>query len=89
MSLVSTGFFLIVMNLAIGSMRKKIVTGREAIIGKVGEVLEYNKEECRVRVLGEIWNARSETPLHPGEKIQVTHLSGLYLTVKPVTKRED
>lgn len=86
MSVVSAGFFLIVMNLAIRSMRKKIVTGREAIIGRVGKVLEYNNEECRVKVSGEIWNARSKIPLHSGEKIRVTHLSGLYLTVEPVTK---
>lgn len=90
MSLVSAAFFLIVTNLAIRSMKKQIVTGREAIIGKLGKVIEYNNDECRIMILGELWNARSDIPLHPGEKVRVTHLSGLYLTVEPlIVKKED
>ena len=84
MSLLSAGFFFTVMGLAIRSMRKKVVTGREAIIGRIGEVLKYNKEECQVRILGEIWNACSSTPLRAGEKIRLTQLSGLLLTVEPI-----
>ena len=88
MSLISAGFFLTVMGLAIRSMNKKIVTGREALIGKIGEIIEVNNTECQIRIEGETWNARSTRPLHPGEKARIIHLSGLLLTVEPILKKE-
>lgn len=84
MSFVSAAFFFIVINLAIRSMNKKVVTGQEALIGKIGEVLECKEDECLARILGEIWKVRSQHVLHKGEKVRVTHVSGLILTVEPV-----
>ncbi|MHB1947860.1 MAG: NfeD family protein [Gammaproteobacteria bacterium] len=85
MGLLSAAFFFTIIHLAIGSMRKKVVTGREEIIGKIGEVLAGNKQVCQVMVLGEIWNARSTHHLEAGEKVRVTNISGLMLTVERVT----
>lgn len=86
MALVSAAFFLVVINLAYRSMRKKVVSGREALIGSEGVVLEYSKTYSAVRIQGEIWKAQSEKPLHPGQRIRVTQISGLLLTVEPIEK---
>lgn len=83
MSLFSAGFFLILMNLAIRSLRKKIVTGREALIGSEGKVIEVGADRLVVRIQGEIWKANSEKPLVFGQKIRVIKVSGLLLTVAP------
>lgn len=84
MSLVTVAFFLLIFNLAIRSMRQKVVTGREALIGSEGLVLEYNEHYCLVRIKGEIWQAKSDTPLHPGQKISVIDVSNLVLNVKAI-----
>ncbi|HEV2524224.1 MAG TPA: NfeD family protein, partial [Gammaproteobacteria bacterium] len=83
MSLFSAGFFLVLMNLAIRSLRKKIVTGREALIGAEGKVIEISADRLVVRIQGEIWKAQSEKPLAFGQKIRVVKVSGLLLTVEP------
>jgi membrane-bound serine protease (ClpP class) len=88
MSLLSAGFFLMVMNLAIGSLRKKIVTGREALIGCEGTVIEVGADRLMVRIQGEIWKANAEKPLTLGQKIRVVKVSKLLLTVEPKSEFE-
>lgn len=88
MSLLSIGFILLIFMLAVGSFRKPVITGREALIGSEGEVLEYHPDCIIVRVQGEIWTAQSETSLHVGQKIQVKKISNLILTVDPILKVE-
>lgn len=60
--------------------RYRIQTGAEAMVGKRAEVLE----EGRVRVGGEIWNARSELPLVAGQAVRITRVEGLTLSVEPL-----
>ena len=42
----------------------------------------------QVRVLGEIWHARSQQPVRRGQLLQVTDRSDLMLDVKPDDKEE-
>ena len=84
MSLISAGFFLAIASLAVRSQRKKIVSGREALIGMEGEVLKYMDQQLMVRIQGEIWQAQAGKILHPGQKIRVLKVTGLLLTVEPV-----
>lgn len=85
MSLISTAFFLIVMNLAIRSQRKSVTTGREALLGSIGVVTEANDAaEIWVRILGEIWQAHSKVPLQIGQKVRVVKVSLLHLEVEPI-----
>lgn len=84
MAILSAAFFFVVINLALRSIHAKVVTGREALIGKLGEVIENNNEGCQVRVQGEIWKAQSNHPVYAGEKIRITHVSGLILKVEPI-----
>lgn len=87
MCLVTALFFLFVLMLTIRSMRRKVVTGQEALIDSYGEVLEFKDNKGLVKIQGEIWNAYSEFPLKPGQKIRVIKLSGLLLTVEPAENK--
>jgi membrane-bound serine protease (ClpP class) len=77
-------FFFIVVKLATNSMRQKIISGKEAMIGSDGEVVTFENNQGTVRIGGETWNATCNHPLIAGQKIRVTHLKGLSLTVKPI-----
>jgi membrane-bound serine protease (ClpP class) len=39
----------------------------------------------QVFIEGERWNAVSETPIEPGQPVEVTGINGLTLNVKPTT----
>lgn len=82
MALVSGLFFFTVINLVLLSRRKKVVSGKEALIGAEGIVLEFHDKQGLVRVQGEIWQAQSEHALQPGQKIKVVNIKGLVLFVE-------
>jgi membrane-bound serine protease (ClpP class) len=83
MSVVTAAFIFIIMTLAIRSHKKAIVTGQEGLIDSEGIVLSVMNEQITVRVLGEIWEARSSHSLKTGEKVKVTAVKGLLLNVEP------
>ncbi|MGH2961679.1 MAG: NfeD family protein [Microbacterium sp.] len=64
--------------------RYKVQTGTEALIGTRAEVLEPCTPRGRVRVGGEIWNARSDSPVARGEYVRITAVEGLTLSVEPL-----
>jgi membrane-bound serine protease (ClpP class) len=64
--------------------RYRVQTGAEAMIGKHAEVMGATSSAGRVRLDGEIWNARSESPLTRGQTVRVTAVDGLTLVVEPV-----
>lgn len=72
--------------LIIKDFKKRSITGMEGMIGKIGEVLDWNTETQKGKVLvhGEIWSAVSETPLSKGDKIQVNELNDMLLKVKKI-----
>ena len=76
-------FFIGVVVLALKARRRSVVSGREEMIGAVGETLEALKGTGRVRVHSEEWQARSHTPLKRGQKIKVIGMDGLVLIVEP------
>lgn len=84
MSVLTLAFFFMVLTLAVKSHRRKVVTGREGLIGAHGVVLNVMNEQVVVRVLGEIWEARSSVMLDRGQKIEVRGVHGLLLDVEPI-----
>jgi membrane-bound serine protease (ClpP class) len=62
-------------------------TGREGLIGLIGEVRAAIEPGMpgRVFVHGEIWRAVSDTPLAAGTRALVTAVDGLQVVVRPAT----
>jgi len=87
MSFLSVAFFFMLLNLSLRAHKKAILTGKEGLIGSEGIVLSVMNEQVTVSVFGEIWNASSHIALRNGEKIKVTAVQGLTLTVEPLEKR--
>lgn len=83
MGILTLSFFLLVAWLAVKSQRKKVVTGKEAIVGSTGVILEYHSQENMVvRIMGEIWQAHSTQSLKVGQKIRVIGMKGLILKIE-------
>ena len=59
------------------SRRRRAVTGVEALIGKTAVV----SSPTQIRVAGELWEARSNRVLVPGDEVVVHGVEGLTLFV--------
>jgi membrane-bound serine protease (ClpP class) len=64
--------------------RYRITTGAEGLVGEVAEVVEACAPAGRIRLRGELWNARSRAPAEPRRLVRVTGVDGLTLEVEPV-----
>lgn len=62
--------------------RKKVQTGVENLVGSTGEVAERLTPSGQIRVLGELWQARSSSELPPGSRVRVVAVHGLTLEVE-------
>lgn len=76
-----------VLGAALGARRRRVVYGAEAIPGAEGEVVAWEGEHGRVRVEGELWEARAARPLAPGTPVRVAGRKGLVLTVEPIAEK--
>jgi membrane protein implicated in regulation of membrane protease activity len=63
--------------------RYRITTGAEAMVGERAEALGSLDPAGRVRVRGEIWNARSSGPVADGAEVRIAAVDGLTLVVDP------
>lgn len=90
MTMLTGGFFLIIMNLAFRSLRRKVVTGHEALLGSQAQVLEYghHNNHWMVRIYGEIWQAHCNVPLQVGQIVRVVKVNELHLEVEPLDRFE-
>jgi membrane-bound serine protease (ClpP class) len=70
-------------HIAVRARQNKVVTGERGLIGEVGVAQTQLRPDGKVFVHGEIWNARSSTPLNPGSSVRVTAVHDLVLTVEP------
>jgi membrane-bound serine protease (ClpP class) len=59
------------------SKRRRAVTGAEALVGRTAVVVT----PTQVRVAGELWEARSDDFLVPGQEVVVRAVEGLTLHV--------
>jgi len=87
-SLTSAAFFIFVVGMAIKARRRPVVSGREEMVGGKGVVLDDFDGSGRIRIHGEVWNARSKAPLRQGQQVRVIMMDGLILHVEPVAREK-
>lgn len=74
------------LTLAVRARRNKVVTGPQGMIGETGAAVTPLSPEGKVFVHGEYWDAVAARPLPAGERIRVTGIEQLKLTVEPVSE---
>ncbi len=79
--LVSAGFFLFAVTMAIRARRKKPTTGVEGLIGEVGLSESVLNPEGTVSIHGELWRAECDEWIEKGERIKVVGVDNLKLKV--------
>jgi len=89
-SVVSLGLVVAIVVMALWGRRRPVVGGVEEMIGSSGEVIDDFEGRGWVRVHSENWTASSRSPLQRGQKVTVTEVNGLELSVVAAneTKRE-
>jgi len=80
-------YFLVVLRLVLKARRRTPATGREGMLGAVGEALDDLAPAGNVFVHGEIWSAESPDIVRKGDRVRVTAVRGLNLQVRK--DRED
>jgi membrane-bound serine protease (ClpP class) len=75
---------LVIVFLGARAQRRPVVTGARGMVGQTAEVIEDFAEKGQVRYAGELWNARTATPLHIGQQVRIVKVEGLGLWVEPV-----
>ena len=64
------------------TQQAKPTMGMASLKGKVGEVRADLKPEGKIFVHGEYWNARADTPIEAGAKVEVVGYDGMTLKVR-------
>jgi membrane-bound serine protease (ClpP class) len=80
----TAGFVFFVLGAALQARRMPPATGAEEILGSTGSVIDWHETNGNVRVLGEMWAARSAQPLKPNDPVRVVARDGLTLVVEPL-----
>ncbi len=80
-------YFLVVLRLVLKARRRTPATGREGMLGAVGEALDDLAPAGNVFVHGEIWSAESPEIIRKGDRVRVAAIQGLKLQVRK--DRED
>ncbi|HET7854751.1 MAG TPA: nodulation protein NfeD, partial [Candidatus Methylomirabilis sp.] len=80
----TTAFFVFAIGAAFRAHRRQPATGREGLVGQAGVARTRLTPDGLIFIRGEIWNATCEEGVEPGERVQVTGVTGLKLKVKKI-----
>jgi membrane-bound serine protease (ClpP class) len=79
--LVSAGFFVFAVTMALRARRKKPTTGVDGLIGEVGVSETVVDPEGTISIHGELWRAECDERIEKGERIKVVGVDHLKLRV--------
>ena len=85
----SAAFFILALGLLIKSRRKPVISGKEGLIGALGEALDDFADTGMIRIHSENWRARTDSSVRKNEKVTVTGIDGLTLLVTPLRNKEN
>ena len=82
----ASGLFLVfVIGMIVKGRRQPVVSGREDMLGSIGEALDDFQAEGWMRVRGETWRVRTLAPVRRGQRLRVKAIDGLVLDGEPET----
>ena len=87
--LVASGFFIVVIWLAVKAQMRKHYSGTESMIEAQGEAATDISGEGKVFFQGEYWTAQSDQFIPRGAKVKIRAVSGLKLTVEEIKKEKN
>jgi membrane-bound serine protease (ClpP class) len=79
-------FFVAVIAIAVKAQMRKTLGGKEGMEGEEGLATTDIRDEGKVLIHGEHWNARSDVPVARGSKVRVIRVEHLSVKVEPVEK---
>ena len=79
---------LFLVSLVVRARRGKVLTGIAGMVNEIGVAQTLLAPDGKVFVHGEYWDARSPSHIAPGERVKVTAVHGLKLSVEPLETRE-
>jgi len=84
MTIASLIFFVFGIGAVVKARKRKVVTGKEEMIGLVARAeSRIDEQGGMVRVRGEIWKAKSSGgPIEEGEEVEIVDIEGLTLVVR-------
>ena len=83
-TVLTAAFFIFVAGAGLRAQFQPVQSGRETMPGKTANAISrIAADGGKVFIEGEYWNAVSETPVEPGQTVEVIGIEGLTLKVKP------
>jgi membrane-bound serine protease (ClpP class) len=82
LGLATGAFFLLALGAGVRAQRRRPVSGREAVVGRVGVAKTDLDPQGTVLVGGEDWTAEAAEPVRAGERVRVVGVEGLRLRVR-------
>lgn len=80
--LVTASFFLFAVGMGVRAQRRRVTTGSEGLVGEVGVARTEVANDGTVFVRGELWNARSDEQVSPGDAVEVLAVEGMRVKVR-------
>ncbi|TVO51657.1 nodulation protein NfeD [Denitromonas halophila] len=80
----AAGLIFLAGTLFLKSRGRPLASGAGQLLGRVGEVTAIDGAEAWAHVDGEQWQVRSAQPLSAGQRIRITAIDGLVLSVEPI-----
>jgi membrane-bound serine protease (ClpP class) len=87
-SVLSIAAVLGIVGMAMKARERSVVSGVEEMVGSEGEALEDFDSKGWVFVHSENWKATSKSPIKRGQRIKVTAVKGLELSIEPVDEEQ-
>lgn len=73
----------LVVGAALKARMRPTVTGAEELLAARGTVIDWSGNAGNIRIRGEVWAARGDGSLKPGDNVKVASRDGLTLVVEP------
>ena len=89
MAILSAGLLFAIGGFAVKARKRRVVSGREELIGATGHVTSTGTGGAYAHLHGERWKVSCPAALASGDRIRVTAIDGLTLQVEPLADSND